>query len=361
MKQFFKAFRLYKLLRIWMLVFAIGMAGFVMLYSVPAVNAQAAEGIKLNKTKLTIEVESSYTLKVSGTKDKVTWTSSNKDIAKVSNTGKVTGVKEGKASITATVAGKKYSCDVTVKKSEYKIAGSGLAEVKTHQEVMNELNMTVIKTIDKVLAEEMGDGALRFEEKTGIVEIKLGYFTDKNMIKHYMVVVTNLTDKAFDDNDGLSYESENGFDEYETFLPLSALQPGESRFYRFGSSYYEYGYTDYNYFKGLKFAYSSYYDAGRSRKDIRKDFKIYSLDKKPYMYMKLEGKQGIKDNYNWEILLFLLDKNGELFDIQYMNTYYIEKEISTYKGIPSKIFVVVEYIAEVEYLEQTEWYYDEYY
>lgn len=78
--------------------------------------AQAAT-IKLNKTSLSLEVGKSYTLKVSGTKDKVTWTSSDKKVATVSSKGKVTGKKAGKATITATVNKKKFTCKVTVKKA----------------------------------------------------------------------------------------------------------------------------------------------------------------------------------------------------------------------------------------------------
>ncbi|MBQ6392012.1 MAG: Ig-like domain-containing protein, partial [Eubacterium sp.] len=71
--------------------------------------------VKLSKKKLTLYVKKSATLKVKGTKKKVTWTSSNKKIAKVTKKGKVTAVKKGKATITAKVGGKKYICKVTVK------------------------------------------------------------------------------------------------------------------------------------------------------------------------------------------------------------------------------------------------------
>lgn len=78
--------------------------------------AEAAT-VKLNKKTLTLEVGKSATLKITGTKAKVTWSSSNKAIATVSTKGKVTAKKAGKATITATVNKKKYTCTVTVKKA----------------------------------------------------------------------------------------------------------------------------------------------------------------------------------------------------------------------------------------------------
>ena len=79
------------------------------------VTVEAASKVKLNKTKATMYVGKSTQLKVKGTTKKVTWKSSNKKVATVSKKGKVTAKKKGKATITATVSGKKYTCKVTVK------------------------------------------------------------------------------------------------------------------------------------------------------------------------------------------------------------------------------------------------------
>lgn len=86
---------------------------------VPLSNLSVAEAatVKLNKKKLTLEVGKSATLKLTGTKAKVTWSSSNKAVATVNTKGKVTAKKAGKATITATVSKKKYTCTVTVKKT----------------------------------------------------------------------------------------------------------------------------------------------------------------------------------------------------------------------------------------------------
>ena len=76
---------------------------------------QAATKIKLNYTKKTIYVGKSFKLKITGTKKKVKWSSSNKKIATVSSTGLVKGNNKGTCKITANVSGKKYTCTVNVK------------------------------------------------------------------------------------------------------------------------------------------------------------------------------------------------------------------------------------------------------
>ncbi len=80
-----------------------------------AVESLAAAKPKLNKTKLTLKVGKSYTLKLKNAKN-VTWKSKNKKIAKISSKGKVTGVKAGTTKVYAIYKNKKYSCKVTVKK-----------------------------------------------------------------------------------------------------------------------------------------------------------------------------------------------------------------------------------------------------
>ena len=74
-----------------------------------------AATIKLNKTKITLDVGDTYQLKLTGTNKKIIWSSSKKSVATVSSKGKVTAKKAGKATITAKVGSKKYTCKVTVK------------------------------------------------------------------------------------------------------------------------------------------------------------------------------------------------------------------------------------------------------
>lgn len=89
---------------------------------------------KLNKTKASIDVGKTVQLKVNNTKDKVTWKSSNKKVATVSSKGLVKGVKQGEATITATVGKKKLTCKITVKKSS---KGTSSNILDSYREILN--------------------------------------------------------------------------------------------------------------------------------------------------------------------------------------------------------------------------------
>lgn len=84
----------------------------------------AARSIKLSKSKVSIVEGKTYNLKVtvkpSKLKNKVTYSSSKKKVAKVNNKGKITAVKAGSAKITVKVKGTKLkkTCNVTVKKAD---------------------------------------------------------------------------------------------------------------------------------------------------------------------------------------------------------------------------------------------------
>lgn len=107
--------------------------------TLPLMNYELVEAavVNLNQSKITLYVGRIYTLKVNGTKDKVKWTSKDKKIATVSDTGRVTGVRKGSTIVTATVGSKTYSCKVTVenpdisnKKLEMEIADTQLLSIK---------------------------------------------------------------------------------------------------------------------------------------------------------------------------------------------------------------------------------------
>lgn len=81
--------------------------------------------LTLSKKKATLTVKQSVKLGVKrnpiSAKEKITWSSSNKKVATVSKSGKVTAKRAGKATITAkTSNGKKATCKITVKKATKK-------------------------------------------------------------------------------------------------------------------------------------------------------------------------------------------------------------------------------------------------
>lgn len=77
----------------------------------------AGKTVRLNKTKAAITVGKKLQLKVMNLKkgQKVSWSSSNKKVAAVSNRGKVTAKKIGTANIIAKIEKKKYICKIAVK------------------------------------------------------------------------------------------------------------------------------------------------------------------------------------------------------------------------------------------------------
>lgn len=69
---------------------------------------------QLNKSTLTLNVNQTDNLSVLGTTDKVTWTSKNPQIVRVSKKGKIRGLKAGTTYVIAKVGKTKYKCRITV-------------------------------------------------------------------------------------------------------------------------------------------------------------------------------------------------------------------------------------------------------
>ncbi len=96
------------------LVLSVALTGPVTVPFIGNVAVAQAATVKISESKLTMEIAATTTLKVTGTKSKVTWKSSNKKVASVTNKGVVTAQSVGTAKITATVNKKNYTCTVTV-------------------------------------------------------------------------------------------------------------------------------------------------------------------------------------------------------------------------------------------------------
>lgn len=134
------------------------MAGFNV-FTVPEneilTSSVQAASIKINTKKKTLKVKQSYTLKISGTKKKVKWTSSNNKVATVSSKGKVTAKKKGTATITATVGNKKYTCKITVTNPTSKTVYITRTGSKYHKSSCRYLSRSKIK-IDYSKAKKQG-------------------------------------------------------------------------------------------------------------------------------------------------------------------------------------------------------------
>lgn len=78
---------------------------------------KSTPSITLDKTSISIQVSEKSKIKAiyKNTINNVQWISSNPKIASVDSDGEICGLKEGRATITATVSGKKVKCTVTVK------------------------------------------------------------------------------------------------------------------------------------------------------------------------------------------------------------------------------------------------------
>lgn len=79
---------------------------------IPPSSASAAA--KINKSKITLNVGDTYTLKLSGSTGRIKWKSSNADIVSVSSKGKLTAKSTGLVIITATAKTKEYKCIVNI-------------------------------------------------------------------------------------------------------------------------------------------------------------------------------------------------------------------------------------------------------
>ena len=89
------------------------------------------EDPKLNKTKASLDVGKTLALQLKGTKQKISWKSSDKKVATVTSKGLVYGVAAGTTKITATVLKKKFTCTVTVNKPQDSSQGTAAPTEQT--------------------------------------------------------------------------------------------------------------------------------------------------------------------------------------------------------------------------------------
>lgn len=91
------------------IILFISMIAFLSVYE----NVEAVT-VKLNRSKLVLEVGKSEQLRMNGTKKNVIWSSKNEKIASVDSEGRVKAIQPGTTNIFAKVGKKRYTCKVTV-------------------------------------------------------------------------------------------------------------------------------------------------------------------------------------------------------------------------------------------------------
>ncbi len=116
------------------------------------------DSVTLDKTELQIKEGDTAQLTATITPEEVpdkaiTWTSSNEEVAKVSDSGLVTAVAEGEAEIKATVEGKEAICKVTVTPEEVVINASVTSE-KIYDGDEVTISLTGVKTPKEVAKEK---------------------------------------------------------------------------------------------------------------------------------------------------------------------------------------------------------------
>ena len=142
---------------------------FICAFTMMIPSSVEAATVKLNATKKTIEVGKTTTLKVKGTKKKVTWSSSNKKIATVSKNGKVKGIKVGNCTIKAKVGGKTYKCKVTVKKAK---SSKTLTPKQVQAKMEAACRAHGMVSYEEALKQSLNDGELTLDEYNELLGCK---------------------------------------------------------------------------------------------------------------------------------------------------------------------------------------------
>lgn len=187
-------------------------------FSFLSVSTYAAQ-VRLNYSEISVFAGKSKTLKVKGTKNKVTWKSSDKKIATVSKNGKVLGKKAGTAVITATVGGNSYKCTVTVKNPQLnennltmaigdtfklKVTGAKAKSFRSSNEKVAAISAKGVITAKKA-------GSAIITVQTGSKKLKCKIKVKKYVLNHSELTLYHDPSHLFVKNDAPSYASPDRF------------------------------------------------------------------------------------------------------------------------------------------------------
>lgn len=130
------------------------------------------ETVELNKTSLTLAPESTDTLTYTYTPDnadasKASWTSSDEAVATVDESGNVTAVADGSATITVNVGGVEATCDVTVATRKTSSGSSGSTSSGSSGASSGSSGYTNTFDSDAASAGAFQTGALPLSESNG--------------------------------------------------------------------------------------------------------------------------------------------------------------------------------------------------
>lgn len=172
----------------------------LVLIAASAAQVSAAEKPSLNRTSIKIIPGISRTLKVEGTTETVTWSSSDKSVAKVSSKGKVTSVGVGTATITAKFGKTTLKCKVTVipgtikfNKSSYSITEGKSISVKAEIKGSKQIGCKSLNpSVATASVSKWTDNTVSIKvkgKKSGTAAIKLYFLDDPSVYKTVKVNV----------------------------------------------------------------------------------------------------------------------------------------------------------------------------
>lgn len=216
-------------------ILAVVLALILSLSLLPEASISAAsKKVKLNKTKATIYVGKTVTLKMRNNKRKVKWRTSNKRVATVTKKGKVTGKKSGRTTITAKVGKKKYKCIVIVK---------AIKKSANTQETHPTYAVTISNNLD---ANSAYDKISITIKNTGTEKIFLGNYTD--LQEKYMKVCNVLAGSILYQSNVTGY----------CLIPATTIVSGESKTLEF-TRLYTYK-SDFQWYKAFHLSNASYFE-----------------------------------------------------------------------------------------------------
>lgn len=108
--------------------------------------------LSLSERYLTMVVKDKQQLDLSGLTKEVTWKSSNKSVATISKSGKVTAKKTGTTVITATYDGQEYTCEIEVVKKGLNIDETYLTVGEKFYLTLNGTNVKSVSSSNKKVA-----------------------------------------------------------------------------------------------------------------------------------------------------------------------------------------------------------------